>query len=52
MEQSSPLFTESVGLQLSQTYYQQLYQQTASYASYQDQPIEEKSFLEKTFEAP
>ena len=34
-----------------ESYYQQPYQQTASYNPYQDQPIEEKSSLEKTFEA-
>ena len=33
-----------------ESYYQQPYQQIASYNSYQDQPIEEKSSLEKTFE--
>ena len=32
-------------------YYQQPYQQTASYTPYQDEPIKEKSSLEKTFEA-
>ena len=34
-----------------ESYYQQPYQQTVSYNPYQDQPIEEKSSLEKTFEA-
>ena len=51
MGQSSPLFAESVGINSPESYYQQSYQQTASYNPYEDQPIEEKSSLEKTFEA-
>ena len=39
------------GYNSPESYYQQPYQQTASYNPYQDQPIEEKSSLEKTFEA-
>ena len=39
-----------MGIQLPESYYQQPYQQIASYNPYQDQPIEEKSSLEKTFE--
>ena len=39
------------GYNSPESYYQQLYQQTASYTPYQDQPIKEKSSLEKTFEA-
>ena len=40
-----------MGIQLPDSYYQQSYQQTASYTPYQDQPIEEKSSLEKSLEA-
>ena len=34
------------GYNSPESYYQQPYQQTASYTSYQDEPIEEKSFLD------
>jgi len=51
LEWSSPLFTESVGIQLPRSYSQPPYQQPASYTPYQDQPIEEKSELEKSLEA-
>jgi len=47
MEQSSSLlFTKSVGIQLSERYGQPPYQQ-ASYTPYHDQPIDEKSELER-----
>ena len=39
------------GYNSSESYYQQPYQQIASYTPYQDEPFEEKSSLEKTFEA-
>ena len=39
------------GYNFPESYYQQPYQQTVSYTPYQDQPIEEKSSLEKSFEA-
>ena len=38
------------GYNSPESYYQQPFQQTTSYNPYQDQPIEEKSSLEKTFE--
>ena len=37
---SSPLFTESGGYNSPESYYQQPYQQTASYTPHQDEPIE------------
>ena len=39
------------GYNSPESYYQQPYQQTTSYTPYQDQPIEDKSSLEKSFEA-
>ena len=39
-----------MGIQLPKSYYQP-YQQSASYTPYQDQPIEEKTDLEKSLEA-
>ena len=39
------------GYSFPESYYQQPYQQTASYNPYQNQPKEEKPYLEKTFEA-
>ena len=50
LAQSSPPSPNQWGYNSPESYYQQLYQRTTSYTPYQDQPVEEKSSLEKTFE--
>ena len=51
LESSSPLSQSQWGYTYPESYYQPPYQHSASYTRYQDQPIEEKSDLEKSMEA-
>jgi len=42
LEQLTPFFIESMGIQLLELYDQPSYQHSASYTSYLEQPIDEK----------